>query len=68
MNPPVRDASHKAGIWKGLEQGVVDVLGSDHAPHTLRKAEAGLVLIAKIDLKSLHLSETHWLNQATNPH
>ncbi|MBV9261331.1 MAG: dihydroorotase [Pseudolabrys sp.] len=34
MNPPVRDASHKAGIWRGLEQGVVDVLGSDHAPHT----------------------------------
>ena len=35
MNPPVRDGSHKAGIWHGLEQGVVDVLGSDHAPHTL---------------------------------
>lgn len=37
MNPPVRDASHRAGIWKGLEQGVVDVLGSDHAPHTLEE-------------------------------
>jgi dihydroorotase len=35
MNPPVRDGSHKAGIWYGLEQGIVDVLGSDHAPHTL---------------------------------
>ncbi len=34
MNPPVRDAAHKTGIWRGLEQGVVDVLGSDHAPHT----------------------------------
>ena len=37
MNPPVRDAAHQAGIWKGLEQGVVDVLGSDHAPHTLEE-------------------------------
>jgi len=37
MNPPVRDASHRAGIWKGLEQGVVDILGSDHAPHTLEE-------------------------------
>jgi dihydroorotase len=37
MNPPVRDASHRAGIWQGLEQGVVDVLGSDHAPHTLEE-------------------------------
>src|SRR5215467_11685836 len=34
MNPPVRDATHRAAIWRGLEQGVVDVLGSDHAPHT----------------------------------
>jgi len=35
MNPPVRDAAHRAGIWAGLSQGIVDVLGSDHAPHTL---------------------------------
>jgi len=34
MNPPVRDAAHRAALWRGLEQGVVDVLGSDHAPHT----------------------------------
>ncbi|VUD72539.1 dihydroorotase [Methylobacterium symbioticum] len=41
MNPPVRDAEHRAGIWRGLAQGVADVLGSDHAPHTLEeKAKA----------------------------
>jgi dihydroorotase len=34
MNPPVRDAAHKAALWHGIAQGVVDVLGSDHAPHT----------------------------------
>src|SRR5215831_11958388 len=33
MNPPVRDAAHRAALWRGLDQGVVDVLGSDHAPH-----------------------------------
>ncbi len=33
MNPPVRDESHRARIWQGIETGVVDVLGSDHAPH-----------------------------------
>jgi dihydroorotase len=37
MNPPVRDAEHRDGIWRGLSQGVVDVLGSDHAPHTLEE-------------------------------
>ena len=37
MNPPVRSADHRAGIWRGIEQGIVDVLGSDHAPHTLEE-------------------------------
>lgn len=35
MNPPVREAHHRLGIWKALQSGLVDVLGSDHAPHTL---------------------------------
>jgi len=35
MNPPVRDARHRDGVWHGISQGIVDVLGSDHAPHTL---------------------------------
>jgi dihydroorotase len=35
MNPPVRAARHRDGVWRGVQQGVVDVLGSDHAPHTL---------------------------------
>jgi dihydroorotase len=34
MNPPVREAQHRAALWRGLAQGIVDVLGSDHAPHT----------------------------------
>ena len=34
MNPPIRNAHHIAGLWTGIQQGVADVLGSDHAPHT----------------------------------
>jgi dihydroorotase len=37
MNPPLRDSSHQEGLWWGIAQGVVDVLGSDHAPHTLEE-------------------------------
>ncbi|MGI9386707.1 MAG: amidohydrolase family protein, partial [Methyloligellaceae bacterium] len=41
MNPPLRDAAHQQGLWWGLTHGVVDVLGSDHAPHTREeKAES----------------------------
>jgi dihydroorotase len=35
MNPPVRAFRHREGVWHGIAQGIVDVLGSDHAPHTL---------------------------------
>jgi dihydroorotase len=34
MNPPIRDARHRDGLWEGLRLGVFDVIGSDHAPHT----------------------------------
>ena len=34
MNPPIRSAEHRAGLWVGVANGVADVLGSDHAPHT----------------------------------
>ncbi len=37
MNPPVRGPEHREGIWRGVSQGVVDVVGSDHAPHTLEE-------------------------------
>ncbi len=34
MNPPVREARHRDALWRALNAGIVDVLGSDHAPHT----------------------------------
>jgi dihydroorotase len=34
MNPPIRSAAHREGLWHWLRQGVPDVVGSDHAPHT----------------------------------
>ncbi|HTT47252.1 MAG TPA: dihydroorotase [Pseudolabrys sp.] len=34
LNPPIRDAAHREGLWRGLAQGVIDSVGSDHSPHT----------------------------------
>ncbi len=34
MNPPVRDAHHQQALWRALQNGIVDMIGSDHAPHT----------------------------------
>jgi dihydroorotase len=37
MNPPIRGAGNREKLWRGVEQGVADILGSDHAPHTLEE-------------------------------
>ncbi len=37
MNPPVRTKRHQKALWKALNSGLVDVIGSDHAPHTLEE-------------------------------
>ena len=34
MNPPIRDARHRDALWAAINAGVVDCIGSDHAPHT----------------------------------
>ena len=35
MNPPIREAAHRDALWAALAGGLVDAIGSDHAPHTL---------------------------------
>tara|TARA_X000000368_G_scaffold151974_1_gene119765 strand:- start:274 stop:1605 length:1332 start_codon:yes stop_codon:yes gene_type:complete len=37
MNPPIRSLDHNKGLWKGVTEKVIDVVGSDHAPHTLEE-------------------------------
>ena len=37
MNPPIRSIDHQNGLWNGIKNDIVDVIGSDHAPHTLEE-------------------------------
>lgn len=37
MNPPVREKRHQDALWQAVREGMVDVIGSDHAPHTLQE-------------------------------
>ena len=34
MNPPLRTKDHYDRLWTAIKNNIVDVLGSDHAPHT----------------------------------
>ena len=40
VNPPLRDTREREGLWKAFKEGRVDMLASDHAPHT--EEEKGL--------------------------
>ncbi len=33
MNPPIRDRRHYEAAWRAVREGLVDCIGSDHAPH-----------------------------------
>jgi dihydroorotase len=34
VNPPVREASNQGPIWAALLDGAIDMIATDHAPHT----------------------------------
>ena len=41
MNPPIRTKDHTEALWSAVDEDVVDVFGSDHAPHTLNEKRKG---------------------------
>jgi dihydroorotase len=41
MNPPIRDERHRAALWAAVADGTVDVVATDHAPHTRAEKDAG---------------------------
>lgn len=41
--PPIRDAANREGLWRGLEDGTIDLVVSDHSPCTpdLKRLDTG---------------------------
>ena len=35
QNPPIREKHHQDALWAAVADGTVDIVASDHAPHTL---------------------------------
>ena len=42
MNPPLRSAEDRAALLEGLQDGTIDVIATDHAPHTAEEKSRGL--------------------------
>ena len=44
MNPPLRPEEHRAACVRGLQEGVIDVIATDHAPHASEKKQCEIDL------------------------
>lgn len=56
MAPPLRDRMQADALWKGIEDGTVDTLGSDHAPHTFEEKRASSVWEIKPGIPGLEVT------------
>ncbi len=50
MNPPLRETRDREAIWEGLSDGTIDIIATDHAPHSpeekslaIEKAPSGII-------------------------
>jgi dihydroorotase len=39
MNPPLREKEDNQALWQGIKEGVIDTIGTDHAPHLLEEKQ-----------------------------
>ncbi|MCW4002793.1 MAG: dihydroorotase family protein [Candidatus Bathyarchaeota archaeon] len=53
MAPPLRSKDNVDALWRGLEDGTVDALGSDHAPHAQSEKSASSVWDVKVGVVGL---------------
>jgi len=37
MNPPIRQAEDNEALWSGLHDNIIDIIATDHAPHTFEE-------------------------------
>ena len=42
MNPPIREAADRAALLEGIMDGTIDMIATDHAPHSDAEKERGL--------------------------
>jgi dihydroorotase len=80
MNPSIKTAVDNAVIWQGLRDGTIEVIATDHAPHTLEekaqtypKSPSGLPAVENslaLMLNSVHEGRctleqvVHWMSTA----
>ncbi len=63
MAPPLRIKPHVDALWKGIADGSVDAMGSDHAPHAQSEKSASSVWDVKVGVPGLETTLPLMLTQ-----
>jgi dihydroorotase len=64
--PPVREKNHVDFLWKGVRDGWVDIIASDHAPHAIEEKNADAVWNVKVGIPGLETTLPLLLNEVNN--
>ena len=51
--PPIREKHHSEALWNGVRNSWIDILASDHAPHTLSEKKAKDIWDVKVGIPNL---------------
>ena len=51
--PPVREKHHSTALWNGIKKGWIDILASDHAPHSSKEKKAKVIWDVKVGIPNL---------------
>jgi dihydroorotase (multifunctional complex type) len=63
VSPPVRFPADIKALWEGLHDGTVDLIGTDHAPHTLEEKLGGDIWESKGGLPGVETNVSLMLTQ-----
>ncbi len=63
VNPPVREHSDSLAIWQALQSGVVDMIATDHAPHTPAEKSKAVIWEADCGFPGVETQMPLMLNQ-----
>jgi dihydroorotase (multifunctional complex type) len=61
--PPIREKHDSTALWNGIKKGWIDILASDHAPHTLQEKKAKVIWDVKAGIPNLETTLSLMLTQ-----
>ena len=68
VDPPLRTQKDIRALWNALKQGLIDVISTDHAPHTIEEKKADSVWEAKAGFPGLETMLPLLLTQVNHDH